>query len=363
MKILLIDNSSLTPIGNKLFCDLRTGVFAKELSDLGNNVTMYGQSVQKNNNNHSFDILSNNIKVYKLDRKKNKIINYILLYFYILPLVFKSDFVYIFYPSSFKYVAFICWFFRRPYGLYIRGQNDLKSKSSKFIYKRAFFIFTVADFFTNFVNRSNSNCNTVRPMISLSEKDIVSNRYYTRKNKYKILFLARMAKEKGVNELLQAIKILYKKGYDCKLELVGDGEYLPEARVIIEELGIEKIVTIRGAISDSNVIKKLYLDSDIYILPTYHEGFPRTLYEAMIFGTPIITTFVGGISGIMKHNYNCLEIKPKSVVSIVDNLIYAFNNYSMMEILAKNAVSTVKPIVDSSRPSHAQHLNILINKD
>lgn len=361
MKILLIDNSSLTPKDNKFFCELRTGQFAKDLVDLGNDVTMYGQSVEKINTVHAFDILGNGIEVCKLGRKNNKIVNYIFLYIRIIPLIIKTDFVYIFYPSAFKYVAFMCFLLRKPYGLYIRGQNDLTSKTSKFFIQKASLIFTVTNFFTDFVKKLNLNSHTIRPMISLNEKDLIINRDYETKNQYKVLFLARMAKDKGVDELLNAAKILEKKGYNFIIELVGDGEYLPEVVKTVERLGIGDIVNIRGAVLEPNLVKKLYLESDIYVLPTYHEGFPRTLYEAMIFGTPIMTTFVGGISGIMKNEYNCLEIKSKSVESIVNRLIYAFENYSEMESLSKNALSTVKPIIDSSRLSHAQHLNMLLN--
>jgi len=362
VKILLIDNSSLTPKDDKFFCELRTGNFAKDLVDLGNEVTMYGQSVKKANTVHAFDILNHGIKVCNINRKKNKIINYIFLYIRTIPLILKSDFVYIFYPTAFKYISFLCWIFRKPYGVYLRGQNDLDSLSSKIIYKKAFLIFTVTNFFTNFVSKFNKKSYTIRPMISLNQNDIVRDRFYQNSNNYKVLFLARIAKDKGVEELLRAVSILQKKGCNFTLDLVGDGEYLPEAIEIIKKLNIESIVNVRGTILDSNLIRQSYLEADIYILPTYHEGFPRTLYEAMIFGTPIITTFVGGIPGVMQNKYNCLEIEPKSVDSIVSSLLYAFENYSDMGVLARNALSTVEPIVDSSRISHAKHLDILINE-
>ncbi|HHX69330.1 MAG TPA: glycosyltransferase family 4 protein, partial [Gallicola sp.] len=107
-------------------------------------------------------------------------------------------------------------------------------------------------------------------------------------------------------------------------------------------------------------IAEYYTKSDVYILPTYHEGFPRTLYEAMIFGTPIITTFVGGIPGIMKDGYNCKRIEPKSVVSIVAGLEFAICNYNKMIEYAKNGTDTVYNILDPERPSHAGHLNQIL---
>ena len=115
-----------------------------------------------------------------------------------------------------------------------------------------------------------------------------------------------------------------------------------------------------GAVDDMDKLTDFYKTSDVYILPTYHEGFPRTLYEAMIFGTPIITTFVGGISGLMKDGYNCKRIEPKSVDSIVVGLEFAFNNYDKMIQYAGNGQKTVIKIIDSSRLTHAEHLNQII---
>ena len=122
------------------------------------------------------------------------------------------------------------------------------------------------------------------------------------------------------------------------------------------------MVKFTGSVYNSDEIKEYYKNSDIYILPTYHEGFPRTLYEAMIFGIPIITTFVGGIPTLMKDDFNCKEIKPKSVESIVEILTYAMNNYPKMGELAKNGTNTVAKIIDSNRLTHAQHLNQILNK-
>ena len=121
MKILLLDNSSFTPVGNDYCIEPKTGVFAKELLELNNQVTLYGQKVATKDKFHSFRLLENDLKVVGLKRKQNKIFNYIGLYLRIIPEIIKNDFVYIFYPSSYKYVAFLCWLFFKPYGLYVRG--------------------------------------------------------------------------------------------------------------------------------------------------------------------------------------------------------------------------------------------------
>lgn len=364
MKILLIDNSSLTPMKDSLFCESKTGNFALELKKLGNDITMYGQIVPKESSVHVFDIKKNNIKLYGVKRLRNKLLNYFLLYIKIIPYILRSDFVYIFYPSAFKYISILCFIFNKPYGLYVRGELGLKSEVSNFIYKKSYKVFTVTDYFTKLINSlSRSNiAETIRPMISLNEKNIIPVNKKNISKIFKVLFLARLEEDKGVKEILYAIYKLKKMDYKLKLILVGDGGYKKEAMHIIDKLDISEFVELKGAIYDIDKVKNMYLDSNVYILPTYHEGFPRTLYEAMIFGTPIITTFVGGIPYLMKDKFNCVRIEVKSVESIVNALIYSINNYEKMLDYAKNAQTTVKPIINSTRLSHAEALHHSLRK-
>lgn len=362
MRILLLDNSSLTPRDNDFFVDAKTGEFAKELKDLGNDITFYGQAVLSDNTSHCYPLKSNGFIIAGVKRRKNKLWNYFLLYLKVIPFILRSEFVYIFYPSALGYVAIICWIFQRPYGIYLRGENGVESKISQWIYKKARTILTVNDFFTQMVNRflKEGQAISIRPMISYTEQDLVIGRSYKNPKNFNLLYLGRFDKEKGIGELLLAVKRLKTNNFNFELNLVGDGSYMTEAKMLIIELEIEDIVHIKGSIFDVDVIKNHYCEADIYILPTYHEGFPRTLYEAMIFGTPIITSFVGGISALMKDGYNCKEIKPKSIDSIVEVLSFAMTNYEQMGEYARNGTLTISEVVNDKRISHAHHLNMLI---
>lgn len=363
MKILFLDNAGLHAHNNKLCCEPNTGNFAKELTELGNDVIFYGQRIGSGDCVHSFCIEDNGMKIISLKRKKNKLYNYLCLYLKLFFVIKQVDFVYIYYPTSFKYVSIICKLLGIKYGMYIRGMNGLNDKISRWNYKNAFTVFTVSEYFTKFVNDivGNKIANTIRPMIPFTEKDIVYNRSYDiKKKRFEILFLARVAEDKGIRELFAALKDLSQEGYKFHVTFVGDGEFMEQAKSLIEYLGLESLVEIRGAIYDVDEKKKCFLNSDIYVLPTYHEGFPRTLYEAMIFGTPIITTFVGGIPALMKDGFNCKRIEPRSVESIYNGLKFAMDNYGKMVEFAKNGFDTVFNIVDSKRLRHAQQLNQII---
>ncbi len=339
-----------------------TGDFASELGR-HHELKFYGQLVKSNNSVSEFGLEKNGFDYAGVWRRKSKIINYILLYFRVIPEVMKSDFVYIFYPSALKYVALICWLTSKPYGVYVRGEHGIDDKVSIFFYKKSKVIFTVTELFTKKINSitKNGNAHTIRPMIPFSEKDIIYRPKPSKRDGFNILFLARMDRDKGVEELLYAINELRYVRPKIFLTLIGDGNYLPRVRSLISELGISDFVAIRGGVHCVDDIKSAYLKADLYILPTYHEGFPRTIYEAMIFGAPIATTLVGGIPGLMQDKVNCLEIKPKSAKSIVEQVLFAIDNPDYLYGLSVNARELVREVVDIDRQSHAEHLHEIID--
>ena len=349
----------------RYYCANGTGRFASELASLGNDVTMFGQQVIDPSSTSSYDILDGGVNVAGLKRYKSKLLSYLLLYSFSIKYILESDFVYLFYPTSYCYIPFICRFLRKKYGLYVRGTNGIDNGLSKALYRGAYVVFTVASHFTDIVNEvsKKSNGHTVRPMISYTDKDVVIDRQYHSKDKYSILLLSRIEKDKGIDELLEAFKNLINKGINnIHLTIVGGGGYLENARYKVKLFNISRYVTIEGNVDDEEKKKSYYRNADIYILPTYHEGFPRTLYEAMIYGTPIITTFVGGIHSLMVDGNNCVKIIERSSKSIEEKLQFAIDNYEMMGKYAINATQTIQKVVDPKRLSHAEDLDRVVRQ-
>lgn len=361
MKILLFDNSALLTKEDDLCIEMRTGEFAKELKGLGHDVMLYGQILPETaNTTDVFKLKENGIKAYGLKRKRNKIYSYLTLYLNAIPIILKADFIYFFYPNAFKYLIFFCALFKK-YGLYVRGVDDLKSNASNFFYKHATVVFTVADTFTAYINNvaKKNVVFTIKPMITYGKEDIIiPNPTIGLSGKLNIIYLGRMANDKGVIELIHAAKILKVEKIAFHINLVGSGEYIEELKNLVIEEGLQESVSFLGAVFEKDLIKNYYLSNDIFILPSYHEGFPRTIYEAMIFGIPIITTFVGGIPGLMTNNYNCIEITPKSAESIVKAIKFVISNPAKIKILAENASVTISQVFEKRKFSHAVDLHI-----
>lgn len=362
MEVLVVDNSAMSIVNGRYCTNSMNGGFVVDIKNEGNDVSYFHFAYSDQSPIKSFDLQANGIRCVPIKLFKNKLFRYLYAYAKLFIEIAKTDFAYFYYPGSFKYGTFMCKILGKRYGLYIRGMQGIDSKLSRRIYKNAYVLFTVSDHFTNMVNEvvGRKVGNTIRPMIPYTDNDILWDREYFIKDKVRILYLGRVTQDKGMVELLHAIKIVCDRGYDVVLDIVGDGEFMTQTNQLMKDLGLEDTVFLRGAITDEEIKKQFFVNSDIYILPTWHEGFPRTLYEAMIYGTPIITTFVGGIPAIMKDAINCVQIQPKSVDSIVDRLIWSINNYDNMKSMAHNGFYTVKKIVDKNRLTHGQHLSKII---
>ena len=365
MKILVVDNAAIHQISNRYCCNALTGRFLSDLKDFGYDVSVAQFVKFVNHSINEYDIEDSLIQVYFLKDYGNKLLNYILGSLFLVFYMLKADFVYFFYPNSLKYSIFLSMIFKVKYGLYIRGMVGVDSCVSSYLYKRAKIIFTVSDYFTNMVNSivKHNIAYTIRPMIPYSDLDVIWNRKYVPKDKYNILYFGRVTKDKGLFELVEAVEILKKRGYAFNVKIVGDGDFSQALCELIYSKKLSDIIQIEGAVYDNEKKQEYYRNADIYVLPTYHEGFPRTLYEAMIFGTPIITTFVGGISSLMKDKENCVRIEPHSSESIVEGLSFAMDHYGKMGEMAINGSRLVSKIVDRNRLTHAMSLSEFLKKE
>jgi glycosyltransferase involved in cell wall biosynthesis len=122
-----------------------------------------------------------------------------------------------------------------------------------------------------------------------------------------ILFVGRVIRAKGVFELLEAFAAL--SGVrDCRLVIAGDGPEAPAVRSWIDERGLGSRVVLKGYLDDAG-LAQCYADADVFVLPSYSEGFPTVVSEAMDAGLPIVTTRCGGMADHLEEGVNGLFVR------------------------------------------------------
>ena len=122
-------------------------------------------------------------------------------------------------------------------------------------------------------------------------------------NPMKFLIIGRLLIEKGIKEFTEAAKIIKQKHSDCLFEIISMPENGPSSFDENQLINLDRkgIINYHGYKDDV----RPYLEScSVYVLPSYREGTPRTVLEAMSVGKPIITTDAPGCKETVKHGIN-----------------------------------------------------------
>ena len=125
----------------------------------------------------------------------------------------------------------------------------------------------------------------------------------------RFVFVGWLIEEKGIYELLEAISNLYEH-YDFQFTFVGGGTLFDSVKEYVAILHKPQRIRVMGWLSREELHQCLS-DSDVFILPSYAEGFPNSLIEAMALGLPAICTDVGGVSDTLIDEETGFLIEPR----------------------------------------------------
>jgi len=119
----------------------------------------------------------------------------------------------------------------------------------------------------------------------------------------RLVCVGRLSKEKGQLLLIEAAHRLAVKGINFELVLAGDGDLRAELARLIAQFGLDKRVRITGWI-DSDQVREEILAARGLVLPSFIEGLPVVIMEAMALRRPVLTTYVGGIPELVQPGTN-----------------------------------------------------------
>ena len=183
----------------------------------------------------------------------------------------------------------------------------------------------------------------------LSGAGINLNQYtpvpYPGHDSVRFLYLSRIMKEKGIDELFAAMRRLYEKyGSRVQLDLVGffDDDYEKQ----LEALAADGIAVFHGFQTDP---RPFYANADCVVLPSYHEGMSNVLLEAAAMGRPLITSNIHGCKEAVIEGVNGLLCEPQDT----DSLYEAMERF--MELSREERIAMGK--------SGRQHMEAVFDKE
>lgn len=160
-------------------------------------------------------------------------------------------------------------------------------------------------------------------------------------NKLHLMFMGEISKRKGGFDLLQAISDNKEYFKDKLLLRMGGNEVDGDIKTFIRENQLEEFVSYEGWIAGNKKTECLNWE-DVYILPSYNEGLPIAILEAMSYKRPIISTPVGGIPEIVKTHDNGILVHPGNKKEIAEAIKYYIEHPENIKIHGEKAYQTVQ---------------------
>ncbi len=205
-------------------------------------------------------------------------------------------------------------------------KGKFKNKLLGFAFKNSKII-VLSDFIKKELDKIKDNLNI--SVIYDGIKTIVSeNKLNTKKTDIPvILFLSNLIVNKGGGIFLESLKILKERGINFKAVITGAPVEITEQELYdkIEKLGLTDNVEYSGFVKGDKRFK-IYLNSDIFVLPTLRETFPGVILEAMQSGLPVIGTIEGGIPEIIADGNTGFLVPKNDSLKIADKLEYLIKN-------------------------------------
>lgn len=228
-----------------------------------------------------------------------------------------------------SFFIIIAKIFRKEVIYHIHGGGFKKfskehSKCVNYILSKVDIVVVLSESWLTFFHEE-LKCKDVRIIHNIIEEPVYTDKESKNKNECVFLFLGLICKNKGVYDLLQIIKN-NEEVYRGKNKFIigGNGE-TDDLLNFIKTNNLEDIVEYAGWVSGKKKADLFNL-ADVYILPSYFEGLPISILEAMSYHLPIISTNVGGIPEIVRNGINGFLINPgdiealtKSIFDMADN--------------------------------------------
>jgi glycosyltransferase involved in cell wall biosynthesis len=134
-----------------------------------------------------------------------------------------------------------------------------------------------------------------------------------------VLFLGHLYRDKGVYELLEAFAILRSARAELRLVMAGEGSEADELRTRARSLGLDGAVEFPGWVGPDSKAE-LLAGAACLVLPSYREGFPLALLEAMVVGVPVVACAVGGVPDVVLDTEHALLVPPHDVAALASAL-------------------------------------------
>jgi len=230
---------------------------------------------------------------------------------------------------------------RLPYIITVQGSDVLKTIKKPFIRPFVGLALKKADHviaLSNDLKKTTVQFGVPQEKIAVIPNGININSFPNGSNeerKNQILYVGSLIKRKGVDYLIDAMKILHSKIPDYSLIIVGEGDERENLEKMIRDYGLKDCVRFLGS-KPQQEVGSLMRESKVFVLPSLEEGQVVVLVEALASGTPCVGSRVGGIKDVIQNGVGIL-FEPGNVIQLADAIIDLISNDVMWQTTSEKA--------------------------
>jgi len=159
------------------------------------------------------------------------------------------------------------------------------------------------------------------------------------KTKY-ALFVGRIDREKGLFDLVECGRYLFKDRSDINFVIAGKGRDLKKLKNKTKNFGFKDKFIFLGQVEKDSLVK-LYQNATLFVFPSYHEGLPSVVLEAMSCGLPILATDVRGNRDLITNGKNGILVPPREPKKLSDEINRLLDDAKLRDYLGKNERETI----------------------
>lgn len=157
----------------------------------------------------------------------------------------------------------------------------------------------------------------------------------------KLLYHGRVDRRKGVLELIEAVRLLKKSGRNLQLCISGIGPDLDAAKALTKSMDLNDVIEFTGYVSYDDV-PGVYRSADIFVSPTWSEGFSNTILEAMASGLPVVAARAVGVVDCLTHEENALLHEVHDVADLCAQITRLLDDATLRHQLATVALAEIE---------------------
>ena len=161
-------------------------------------------------------------------------------------------------------------------------------------------------------------------------------------NEIRLLFVGRLELIKGLDYLLEAMRVLIRLDKKIKLFIVGSGSHAKAFQDMAQSYGLGSQVNFLGPIHDDKALRRMYLESSIFVLPSVMDWCPVVVLEAWALGVAVISTKTGSYAQAATHLKNIYFIPSKDPDSIVDAVLVLLEDEKLRKRIAEGGKMLVE---------------------